>query len=138
MKKWLSALFLVLILVLGACGGGGDDGATDDGGTTEEPADEGMEDGSTEDGMDEGGEGEDSGGEVDTAAAEQAYQANCASCHGGDMEGGVGPALQGVGSKYSADEIVDIIQNGMGQMPAQEGVSEEDAQTIADWLVSME
>ncbi|MBA2175581.1 cytochrome c [Halobacillus locisalis] len=137
MKKWLSAMFLVLILVLGACGGGGGD---------EEPAeneDSGMEEGMDEENGDTGGdsgdmEGSEEGGDtVDAEAAEAVYQNNCASCHGGDMGGGVGPALQEVGSKYSADEIVDIIKNGKGQMPAQGQVSDEDAQLVASWLATM-
>ena len=126
--KWklLTVLFAAM-LVLAACGGGGDDeGSSDDSGgdtTTEE-----------QEGMDEGSE--DSGGEMDSAAAEEAFQANCASCHGGDLGGGVGPALDSVGADYSEDEIMDIIQNGKGDMPAQ-NVDDETAQQVAGWLAQM-
>ncbi|MGI8315515.1 cytochrome c551 [Halobacillus mangrovi] len=132
MKKLLSALFLGLILVLAACGGGGDEGANDDN------ANEQTEEGTNEEGTDEGGGESGEGGDsnVDAEAAEQAYQQNCASCHGGDLGGGMGPSLQQVGSKYSAEDIVGIIKNGKGSMPAQEQVSDEDAQLIAGWLAT--
>lgn len=134
MKQLLFALFLGLILVLGACGGGGDEGTTDENNTnnndeaTEEQADENAEEGS-EDGGEEG--------TVDTAAAEKVYQANCASCHGGELGGGMGPALTNVGADHSADDIVKIIKNGKGGMPAQEQVSDEDAELVASWLATM-
>ncbi|WP_226580566.1 c-type cytochrome [Halobacillus litoralis] len=147
MKKVLFTLMLGLVLVLSACGGGGDEGSTDEGtnDTTEEQTDEGMDestDESTDENADEGmdeesNEDAEEGGEgdtVDTAAAEKVFQNNCASCHGGDLGGGFGPALTNVGADYSADEIVNIIKNGKGQMPAQEGVSDEDAQLVASWL----
>ncbi|MBH0230899.1 cytochrome c551 [Halobacillus yeomjeoni] len=138
MKKLLFALLFAMVLVLGACGGGGDEGTSED--TSEEPATEEKADEGTEDATgDDSGEGTEGGGEgtVDTAAAEKAYQNNCSSCHGGELGGGFGPALAQIGSKYSADEIVNIIKNGQGSMPAQEQVSDEDAQLIAGWLATM-
>ncbi|WP_079478186.1 c-type cytochrome [Halobacillus salinus] len=143
MKKWLTSVFFVLILVLGACGGGGNEEEPSDGGTTDENTEQdsgdSMDEG-TDEGMDEGSEdssGEEGGDMVDAEAAESVFQNNCASCHGGDLGGGVGPSLQEVGSKYSADEIVDIIKNGKGQMPKQGAVSDDDAQLVASWLETM-
>ncbi|ARI76529.1 cytochrome c551 [Halobacillus mangrovi] len=135
MKKLLSALFLGLILVLAACGGGGDEGTTDDNANeqTEEGTNEDTGEGNEGDGGESGETGESN---VDAEAAEQAFQQNCASCHGGDLGGGMGPSLQQVGSKYSAEDIVGIIKNGKGSMPAQEQVSDEDAQLIAGWLAT--
>src|SRR5690625_5469137 len=81
MKKWLFTILFGATLVLGACGGGGDDTDTFD-------------------------NGEDGGDTAETASAgEDAYQDSCASCHGGDLEGGAGPELAGVGADYSVDEI---------------------------------
>lgn len=74
----------------------------------------------------EGGEGEVSGD------PEAAYANSCASCHGADLTGGMGPDLTTIGSKYSSEEIADIINNGKGAMPAL-GLGEE-ATVIADWL----
>jgi cytochrome c550 len=48
---------------------------------------------------------------------EDIYKASCISCHGENYEGGMGPALTGVGDKKSADEIKDILKNGKGAMP---------------------
>jgi menaquinol-cytochrome c reductase cytochrome b/c subunit len=45
-------------------------------------------------------------------------QASCMGCHGQHMEGGMGPSLQKVGGKYTAEQIADIIKKGKGQMPA--------------------
>lgn len=110
MKKWLVAVLFGLALVLGACGGGdkGDDSA-----------DTGSDD--------NGGEA------VETAAGEQVYQANCAMCHGSDLSGGAGPALDDAGSKFSAEELEDIIVNGTGSMPAQ-NVSGDDLNELVTWL----
>lgn len=48
------------------------------------------------------------------------YAANCAACHGADLEGGVGPALGPGGHAFGhADsELVAIITNGKDAMPA--------------------
>jgi len=71
------------------------------------------------------------------------YQkATCVNCHGNQLEGvgGVMPALRGVGDKYSKDEIMSIIQNGTGTMPAQyddnigKGLTPEELDTLAEWL----
>lgn len=109
MKKWLMAILFGSVLVLGACGGGDD--ASDDGAADE-------------------------GDAVEVSAGEEAYKDSCASCHGQDLTGGAGDDLTEVGAKYSADEIADIIENGVGSMPAQKNVSDEDRTAIAEWLAS--
>jgi cytochrome c551 len=106
MKAKLVGLLLGTSLVLAACGGGQ--------GTTDNNKDSGT---ST------------------ASAAEQIFQQNCASCHGQNLEGKVGPNLQKVGSKYSKDQIKQIIEKGRGGMPA--GVIQgEDADKVAEWLAS--
>ncbi|GGE04708.1 hypothetical protein GCM10011571_02210 [Marinithermofilum abyssi] len=62
------------------------------------------------------------------------YNNNCASCHGQNMEGSMGPSLKQIGAKYSAKDIEAIIQNGQGQMPAQNQVSDKDRAKLAKWL----
>ncbi|ADU95572.1 cytochrome c551 [Geobacillus sp. Y412MC52] len=108
--KWkLAAMFLGVSLALAACGGGGDNAGEKNGGSN--------------------------GGGDTAAAAEQIFKQNCASCHGQDLSGGVGPNLQKVGSKYSKDEIKNIITNGRGAMPA--GIIKgEDADKVAEWLAA--
>ncbi|CAM4140883.1 cytochrome c551 [Geobacillus sp. FSL K6-0789] len=107
--KWkLAAMFLGVSLALAACGGGGDNAGNNNG---------------------------NNGGGDTAASAEQIYKQNCASCHGQDLSGGVGPNLQKVGSKYSKEQIKEIIANGRGAMPA--GIIKgEDADKVAEWLAS--
>jgi len=120
MKKWLFAILLGVVLVLGACGGdnNSDNNAASDNDNTVE--------------------NEDNGGEVDSTAAEEVFKSNCASCHGQDLEGsGSIPALTTVGSDHSAEEIADIIENGTdGGMPAGL-VSGDDVDLLANWLAEM-
>ncbi len=61
---------------------------------------------------------------------------SCISCHGGELKGqGNTPALNDVGSRLSEEEILDIINNGQGNMPP--GVVKgEDAEAVAKWLAS--
>lgn len=81
----------------------------------------------TEEGSEEGGGEEDgdgaSSGDVD---AEGVAQNSCASCHGEDYSGGMGPAL--AGTSLGEDEFTDIVRNGQGSMPAfsEDEVSEEE------------
>lgn len=63
----------------------------------------------------------------------KSYQ-SCASCHGGNLEGGFGPSLDKIGAKLSKEEISDIIENGVGSMPAQKNVSDEDRDSLSEWL----
>lgn len=116
MKKWLMAVLLGTVLVLGACGGGGDDAADDtsvnEGTDTEESADDAT---------------------VDSSAAEELYQQSCASCHANDLSGGVGPELTSIGSSMSAEEIEQVILDGVGSMPP--GLLQgDDAKLVAEWL----
>ncbi|MDN7244437.1 cytochrome c [Planococcus shenhongbingii] len=110
MKKQLMALLFGSALVLGACGGGGDEAAP--------PADT-----------------PDSAGTEETSVdPEQVVQQNCISCHGENLEGaGNFPALNNVGARLSEEEIRGVIENGKGAMPA--GIIEgEEADAVAKWL----
>ncbi|WP_018133266.1 menaquinol-cytochrome c reductase cytochrome b/c subunit [Effusibacillus pohliae] len=62
------------------------------------------------------------------------FSQTCAACHGADLKGQVGPALLGVGNKYSAEQIEEIIKNGKpGGMPP--GLLQGDqAKKMAEWL----
>lgn len=62
------------------------------------------------------------------------YAASCASCHGANLEGAYGPSL--IGLSYSAEEIADIMVNGIGDMPANMfNGSEEDRLALANWIL---
>ncbi len=109
MKKKLLAAIFGATLVLGACGGGNDAGS------------------------DDGATGDDTASAVD---AEAVFQQSCASCHGGNLEGASGPALDSIGADLSEGEIHDIIENGQGGMPG--GLIEgDDADAVAAWLADM-
>lgn len=63
------------------------------------------------------------------------YKNNCAACHASDLTGSVGPGLEEVGSKYSEDELIEIITLGMGAMPPLPYVLDEEAEVLAKWLI---
>jgi cytochrome c550 len=69
-------------------------------------------------------------------APEDIYTGSCVSCHGDAYQGGMGPALTGVGDRYSKDEIKDIVVNGKGNMPAGM-VKPEEADAMAEWLANI-
>lgn len=123
MKKWLLAIIFGTVLTLAACGGAGNDNNDNEPPANDNAAEE-------QDKGDTNGAGE----AVDTAAAEEVFANNCAMCHGADLSGGAGPDLTNVGSKYSADEIKDIVQNGKGQMQPQKQVTGDDLDNLANWL----
>lgn len=107
MKKKLLALLMGTTLVMGlaACGGGSDTSKKSDGGSTAKAGD-----------------------------AEKIVSQKCSSCHGQNLEGSVGPALNKIGAKYSKDEILNIINKGKGGgMPAGL-ISGDDADKVAAYL----
>lgn len=59
-----------------------------------------------------------------SANPEEIYKQSCISCHGGQYQGGVGPALKGVADRLSEEEVKATIQNGKGAMPG--GLVEEE------------
>lgn len=106
MKKKLLAAIFGSMLVLGACGGGGDDASKDEGTT---------------------------GGDTVAVDAEAVVQQKCISCHGGNLEGASAPAIDKAGATHSEEEIHDIIINGQGGMPG--GIIKgDDAEAVAAWL----
>ncbi|OEH92213.1 cytochrome c551 [Bacillus solimangrovi] len=114
MKKKLLTLFMGTALVLSACGGGEEVQEPVQEPEVEQPAG-------------------DEGAVVDTAGAEKLYQESCVSCHGQNLEGGVGPELTAVGASLSSEEILNIITNGQGSMPA--GLLQgAEAEKVAAWL----
>ena len=103
-KKLLGAIFGA-VLVLGACGGGDDN--ADDAAAPE--------------------------GETASVDAEAVVNTSCITCHGGNLEGASGPAIDTIGADMSEAEIHDVIINGQGGMPG--GIIEgEEADAVAKWL----
>lgn len=83
-----------------------------------------------------GGEIEEVEDEATVLDPEEAYANSCASCHGGDLSGGVGPDLTAVGGSLSEADIEAIINDGQGTMPGGL-VNPDQAKEIADWLSEM-
>lgn len=74
---------------------------------------------------------------VDAAAAEPIYKSNCLSCHGDQLQGGIGPELTKVGSTMSKESIYKQIANGGGGMPKFKGrLSDDEIAAIATWLAA--
>lgn len=69
--------------------------------------------------------------ETAEAGPEDTYAQTCAACHGGNLEGAVGPALKG--TALSQEELVDIITNGKGtSMPG--GLIAGQEAAMAEWI----
>lgn len=113
MKKLFYGVVCVAFLgFLTACGGGNDETEQDTTPTEEQTTDEQT---------------------ADVGDGDAIFQQSCSSCHGSDLKSGGAPDLDKIGSKYSKDEILGIIHNGKGGMPA--GILEgEDADAVASWL----
>jgi cytochrome c550 len=80
------------------------------------------------------------GGETTEVAAskpEDIYKQSCIGCHGDQYQGVVGPALKGVGSKYSKEELADIVVNGKGTGMPGGLVKQEQAAAMADFLANI-
>ncbi len=61
---------------------------------------------------------------------------SCITCHGGELQGqGNAPKISDVGSRMTEAEILNVIENGKGTMPA--GVVKgADAEAVAKWLAT--
>ena len=101
-------VFLIVPLLIFHLGSGGGSDTAEEETATEETADSVEESG--EEG---GGEETASSGDVD---AEGIARDNCASCHGQDFSGAMGPAL--AGTSLAEDEFTSIVRDGQGSMPA--------------------
>jgi len=72
------------------------------------------------------------------------YQkASCVACHAKDLKGQASiPALRGVGDKYTKEELIDVMKNGIGGMSPQwgdnlkKGLTENDLDKLAEWLAA--
>lgn len=58
---------------------------------------------------------------------------SCISCHGDNLEGRVGPALDKIGATLDKDEILTVIAEGRPGMP-KEIIKGEEAEKVAEWL----
>src|SRR5690625_5218381 len=84
-------------------------------------------------------EGEEDGEAVSSLDPEAIAQ-SCMGCHGQELAGtDQVPGLQDAGSRFSEEEIYDIIVNGIEGTAMPGGVvSNEEAQVLAEWLATQE
>jgi len=69
------------------------------------------------------------------------YKAKCASCHGAEGQGKVGPALKG--TSLTADQIADVLTKGDAakkapHKKAMSTLSAEDAKAVADYVKTLQ
>ena len=62
------------------------------------------------------------------------YTRSCQTCHGVNMEGGVGPPLKNIGQDLFYDEFRNTVINGKGQMPGFVHVDEESLKALYKYL----
>lgn len=72
----------------------------------------------------------------DTTAGADVYAANCAVCHAADGSGGSGPALTAAIPGMSEEEIVDLVLNGEGVMPAFDNLSDQEIADLTAYAVA--
>ncbi|HHY21552.1 MAG TPA: cytochrome c [Bacilli bacterium] len=70
------------------------------------------------------------------AAGEEFVQKSCIGCHGNELQGASGPALDALNGKLSEEEIVEVITKGRGGMPAMP-YNDVEAQAIATYLLDV-
>ena len=71
-----------------------------------------------------GGGGGGGGDSAEPTTGKEIYRARCATCHGVDGQGGVGPELAGVvADRYpDIEDQIAVVTNGTGRMPSFRGV----------------
>lgn len=77
------------------------------------------------------------GAEQPVSLGASTYMANCAMCHGPDMQGdqtGTYPSLHGVFSKYPESEIRTIIENGKNFMPGWKHIGESRIEAVMAYI----
>jgi len=86
--------------------------------------------------MANGGEGE----KTDEVAAnpEDIYKNKCLSCHGDQYQGVVGPTLKGLSDKYDANQVKEILANGLGTGMPGGLVPADQLDAMSEWLLNLE
>lgn len=66
------------------------------------------------------------------------YRNNCTACHGENREGSTNfPSLKHIDKKYSASQILGIINNGRNRMPAFEQIPRSEKKTLITFLLNL-
>jgi cytochrome c551 len=76
-----------------------------------------------------------SSGKSSTAMdGETIYKESCAACHGGELQGAVGPAVTNMKSKYTEAELLKIVNEGTNKMPGNL-LNMEQSEIVTKWLM---
>jgi quinoprotein glucose dehydrogenase len=72
------------------------------------------------------------------SGGESMYQKQCALCHGQNLKGQppAFPSLENLQEKDSVEQVMDIIRNGRGRMPALPGISDADRRALATFVLN--
>jgi putative heme-binding domain-containing protein len=70
----------------------------------------------------------------DIAMGKQLYAANCASCHGVDAAGQLGPSLHGVVQRLGGQGVFGIVRNGRGGMPPVSSINDARVWQVIGYL----
>ncbi|HYZ17862.1 MAG TPA: cytochrome c [Candidatus Acidoferrum sp.] len=78
-------------------------------------------------------------GAGDATHGKQIFMANCASCHGANAEGGVGPSLKGEKSRKNYQQAIAWIKNPQPPMPKlyPSPLSEKDVDDVAAYVETL-
>ena len=75
--------------------------------------------------------------ETYTTAGERLFTKNCMSCHGQNREGsGNYPSLIGIEKKYSADQVMALLETGRRMMPSFKDVSKQEREAIITFITN--
>ncbi|MEX0769794.1 MAG: PQQ-binding-like beta-propeller repeat protein [Balneolaceae bacterium] len=72
---------------------------------------------------------------------ERVYTLNCSACHGADLQGNPAsgfPSLGRIAERLAEDEVIRVISNGQGMMPAFNQISDEELEALVDYLFDKE
>lgn len=71
------------------------------------------------------------------ADGETIFAQSCFGCHNVTMEEKIGPGLQGVGQRYTEEEIQKILLNGVGTMPSLPnlGLNTEQIKAVKEYIL---
>ncbi|WP_312473634.1 cytochrome c550 [Neobacillus sp.] len=73
--------------------------------------------------------------EVASSNPEDIYKnAGCIGCHGNQYQGGMGPALKGIGDKLSKDQIKGFLTNGSPKGMPPGLVKPEQMDAMVEWV----
>ena len=73
----------------------------------------------------------------DIAMGKELYAANCASCHGVDATGQLGPNLHGVVQRLGEQGVFGVVRNGRGGMPPVSSINDARVWQVIGYLKTL-